>query len=100
MKAGKKTIICISVIALSLIMSAFAMTSGNGKGSDQPPQDGYLIREYEGKIAVFTTADDELIVLTDIEVKNLPSIDRESLQNGIFMQNSVELAQILEDFGS
>ena len=100
MKKGIRTIIGMVAISLSLILSVFAAASIGSDDVDVPVREGYMLREYLGKVGVFLPGATEPLSITDIETKNLPGADREELKQGIFTKNSKELAQLLEDLGS
>jgi len=61
----------------------------------------YILREYKGKLAVFTPESGNYpAVVTDIECRFLPRGDRELLRAGIGVREQATLASLLEDFGS
>ena len=61
----------------------------------------YVLREYEGQIAVYVSGDTENpVLLTGILTSSLRKTDRELLQEGISARGDEELAKLLEDFGS
>ncbi|MGE4354800.1 MAG: hypothetical protein AB7D36_12045 [Oscillospiraceae bacterium] len=100
MKKGIRTIIGMGAISLSLIMSVFAVANLGTEEANPPEDEGYMLREYLGKVGVFLPGETEPLRMTDIETKNLPGADREELKEGIFTKNSKELAELLEDLGS
>ena len=61
----------------------------------------YVLREYEGCIAVFASvADTSPVSLTDIEVATLRDADRQILKTGLAVSNREELLTLLEDLGT
>lgn len=58
----------------------------------------YVIKDYKGNIAVFESDEKKPFRITDIEVKNLPEIDRKELKNGIIAKNDEQLHTLLEDY--
>lgn len=61
----------------------------------------YIVREYMGMIAVFSGEDEnKILTLTDYPVSVLPKADRESLSEGIAINDDKELAMLLEDYQS
>lgn len=42
----------------------------------------------------------EVVIRTDIDVRALPSADREALEQGILLSDEQALARLLEDYGS
>lgn len=72
----------------------------------EPPQSSsqteqfYILKEYEGKIAVFSSDSDKPIKITNASVSKLPQSDQQNLKAGIQVQNQKELNRLLEDFCS
>ena len=62
----------------------------------------YILRELEGYIAVYEEGEKrrEPLLVTDIELRNLPEADREELRRGMAAESHAELMQLLEDLGS
>lgn len=59
----------------------------------------YIIKEYDGKIAVFSNNFDKPIHTLDSPyVRDLPEYDRELLEEGIVANSKDELTKILEDY--
>lgn len=68
---------------------------------DKSKISGYIIKDYEGKIAVFDINDEEKpSKITPISVKDLPEADKNLLKEGIFAENEEVLNSILEDYCS
>ncbi len=63
-----------------------------------PKKKEYVIKDYKGNIAVFESDEKKPFRITDIEVKNLPEIDRKELKNGIVAKNDEQLHALLEDY--
>lgn len=61
----------------------------------------YVLREYEGCVAVFASVGDASpMTLTDIEVDTLREADRQILSSGLAVADREELLTLLEDLGS
>ena len=60
----------------------------------------YTLREYEGCVAVYCGGEEAPSTVTDIEVRLLPSRDREMLDTGLSAEDLQELSRLLEDLGS
>ena len=61
----------------------------------------YVLREYEGCVAVFASVGDvSPLSLTDIEVDTLRSADRQLLRTGLPVSDREELLTLLEDLGT
>lgn len=68
---------------------------------DKSKINGYIIKDYEGKIAVFDINDEEKpSKITPISVKDLPEADKNLLKEGIFAESKEVLNSILEDYCS
>ncbi len=58
----------------------------------------YLLRAYEGKLAVFT---DDLVqpeMVFDVYIKTLPEYDQKELERGIRVENYEKLTALIEDY--
>ena len=65
------------------------------------PDYAYMLREYEGRVAVFTAdnpAEPEMVL--DTLVKYLPDYDRSQMQEGIKVKDYQQLVSLIEDFAS
>jgi hypothetical protein len=61
----------------------------------------YLLREYEGKLAIFRYGETAPLQVTDVLIATLPVADQEALHgNGISAHGASELNRLLEDFCS
>ena len=61
----------------------------------------YILKQYEGVIAVYKineNEEEELYDITDIAITYLPQEDQEILKNGITVEGEENLNQLLEDF--
>ncbi|MDR2932944.1 MAG: hypothetical protein LBV27_07535 [Oscillospiraceae bacterium] len=58
----------------------------------------YLLKEYEGRIAVFVPGKDEPEIIFDTFVKFLPDYDRIQMKNGIPVKDYATLSAIVEDY--
>ncbi len=65
-------------------------------------EDGYMyvIKEYEGRVAVFPAGKSEPEVVLDVFVQYLPDLDREQMAEGIPVKDYNELVALLEDYTS
>ncbi|MBR1528779.1 MAG: hypothetical protein IJ642_05710 [Oscillospiraceae bacterium] len=59
---------------------------------------GFVLKEYEGKAALFRENSERPYQILDLEVWLLPEADREALEQGIFAQDEAELRKLLEDW--
>ena len=60
----------------------------------------YLIREFEGRIAVFGQDPDQPEMVLDTLIRHLPAYDQAQLQEGIRVYTREELAARIEDYTS
>ena len=86
------------VVAAACAVSAFAVSAAAGEPA---VQEGYLLREYEGYVAIFDSGSGKTPkVITAIEMKNLTEADRALMEMGLPAETEEELALLLEDLGS
>lgn len=60
----------------------------------------YIVKDFNGNIAVFNSIDENPIKIIDIYTTNLPKADQEMLLKGITVKNQAELDTLLEDLCS
>ena len=60
----------------------------------------YILKEYNGKIAVYSSNSDKPIEITNASTAKLPKNDQEALKDGIKAESKKELNRLLEDFCS
>ena len=60
----------------------------------------YTVREYEGAVSVFTAAEDAPLIITEIEVSGLRSVDQKMIREGITLASYEDVLMLLEDLGS
>ncbi len=68
--------------------------------SEEPEKTGYTLREYEGKIAVFSEEGSLPVSILDIDIRTLPISERQALAKGIYAANEEELNKRIEDYSS
>lgn len=95
-----------------IIISSYAgkNVSGAGDGEiiadnnvneiSQTAQDGYIISEFSGRVALYRESDGKILFSTDTLVKDLPKADQESLKKGIVVSTRKEAEQYLNDLCS
>ncbi len=98
----------ITIIIAVLVVSVYALIFSNvnqPKAIAEAPQNisapktVYLIKEYNGKIAVFLNNEPNPInILESPFVRDLPEYDQRILKEGIIAQSNQELLKILEDY--
>lgn len=60
----------------------------------------FIIKEYNGSVAVFESGKNSPFKTTETMVSDLPTADRELLKKGISVGSREELSRILEDYCS
>lgn len=60
----------------------------------------YVIKEYDGKIAVYINQNNEPYIIYDTYISLLPEADQNRLKSGIVIYDSAELQKIIEDYTS
>lgn len=58
----------------------------------------YIIKEYNGKLAVFESVQEKPYKVTNLSLTILPEYDKQLLQKGIEVSSVKELNKILEDY--
>ena len=60
----------------------------------------YIIKEYEGKLAVFSDKNDNPDIVFDVYLNQLPEYDRKQITDGIYVESYDKLISLIEDFTS
>lgn len=60
----------------------------------------YVLKEFNGKIAVFKKDDEVPHFIFDVYINNLPTDDQKELVNGIYAKDDIELNRLIEDYSS
>lgn len=99
------TLAGVFLISLFTIGVTYAMPidAGENSSSEQsvsevPVEANYLLREYDGKLAVFT---EDLVtpdLVFEVYVRTLPESDQALLQRGIRAASFDELTRLVEDY--
>lgn len=90
-------------ISLSMILlaAACAVTAIAASGTESPAREGFLLKAYEGHVAVFEPGcGKDPAFITGIELDSLTQADRALLEAGLSAASQPELAALLEDLGS
>ncbi len=89
--------VMVLIISLTVFFASPKVTAGQ---VDSETEYQYILKEYEGKIAVFNYEDLSAEKVYDIYVSTLPEADRLSLKEGIKIKDDNELLKYIEDFDS
>ncbi len=66
----------------------------------QEPEYMYIIKEHEGRVAVYPAGGNEPELVLDVLVRYLPDLDRRQMQEGIPVEDYDRLVALLEDYSS
>ncbi len=75
-------------------------TAKEEKITQNKKTEDFIIKEYNGSVAVFKNGKDLPFKTTETMVADLPTADRELLKKGINVASTEELSRILEDYCS
>ena len=77
------------------------VTAVKNENNNTPDQsNGYIVKEYNGKVAAFERGSQKPFKATFTDVSDLPIADRELLKSGIKVNTQEELNSVLEDYCS
>ena len=105
MKPRLKMVICAALAAVALAGAVTAGASavlrgGTGQRAGEAGG-GFVLRESDGHVAIYYADFDRTpAIVTEIEVRLLPSADRALLAGGLPVETREELMILLEDLGS
>ena len=72
--------------------SKVQQTAGNANNYE------YLLKEYEGRLAVYKKNSTEPDMVFDLLIKMLPEYDQEQLKQGLYVRDYRELVDLIEDY--
>jgi hypothetical protein len=92
----------IAALAFGTLASEAIVGSTVSAVSTSAVQSGYLLKAYDGKLAVFDSAnpDQGPLEVYDVYLQNLPPYDQEQLTNGLWFADEESLLNALYDFES
>ena len=112
----KKAVVALSAILIVLVLLVFLLPTphqntpshANVSGvaaqvsseSNNSQEKLYIVKSWNGKIAVFQENSNKPVEVTDVRVSTLPELDQKLLNQGIQAQGRAELAKVLEDYCS
>lgn len=70
------------------------------KQTDQSVSSVFTISEYDGKIAVFSSENEQPLEVFERKIKDLPADDQKRLQEGITVLDKSQLQELIEDYTS
>lgn len=65
-----------------------------------PDPAGYVLRSYNGRLAIFQNGSESPEMIFDVYTRLLPQADRERLESGISAPDYETLARLIEDYTS
>lgn len=99
-------VIVVSLITIGAVYALPQQTAPQGSSSGASVVSSlsnaenypYLLRAYEGKLAMFTTDLVEPDMVFDVYVRTLPQVDKEQLERGIRVESYDKLTALIEDY--
>lgn len=92
-------IVCI-IISFGILPNLKDISSADDDEITSSQSITYVVKNFNGSIAVFEYGNDTPFKVTDINVKNLPYDDQNLLSQGIKVKTKEELKLVLEDYCS
>ncbi|BCI59847.1 BofC C-terminal domain-containing protein [Solibaculum mannosilyticum] len=98
-----KTSVLVATASLAATLCILMGASMIGSSTQASPSSsavtgGWVMRDYQGKIAVFQDGNDDPTQVLDIYVNSLPEHDQDLLESGIRIDDQKELQQLIEDY--
>ncbi len=102
-----RRIILLTCLILAVFAVGFAVlydfpTDDRPANALQPQREteSYIVKSYQGYVAVFTSQKEDPIEITGTRVELLPLQDQLDLAEGIVVSSKEALSALLEDYGS
>lgn len=97
-----------AVLMIILMTIALYALTGNDNNSEtenkqstvSPAAQTYVVRDFNGKVAVFNCSSNEPLEVYDTDTASLPDTDKRYLSEGIYADTDEELETIIEDLTS
>ena len=104
----KKLIITTCCIVTTCIITSFVVLPTIKSSSDSNTESAsntsssliYIVKNFNGNIAVYESGQDIPFKVTDVPVNSLSYTDQEIIKSGILVNSKTELVKILEDYCS
>mgnify|MGYP004522905979 CR=1 FL=1 len=98
----RKTAVFAGIAAALLLYGAavirLAENDSMAQNSEAAKTAGYTVREYNGKIAVFSGNDDIPVKILNIDAGSLREYDKKQFETGITLDSMREVLMLEEDF--
>lgn len=100
------SIVVVSIITMVAAVYATDVRAQRAEASKQsepvveqtPEEDIYMLKEYDGKLAVFVEGEEEPQDIFNVYIKTLPAFDQGQLHQGIKVESYGELLSLIEDY--
>lgn len=93
---------CLFAFALLLLVVTLPRPKNTedlpSSSQGESTQPSYLVKAYQGKVAVFRFGEEVPLEVRDSHVDQFPEADRDLLKQGIPVHSEEELQRILEDY--
>ena len=101
MRIWWKLALCLALMLLAAWSLTTVLGSIGALPASSTPREEYLVRDYEGYVAVWYPADAVIpAMVTEIRTEELPLTDRVELRDGIPAVDRDEVMRLLEDFAA
>ena len=96
----------VSILSLTAIVSnsinllSHSETTVTTEYVSEYEEVAYTIRDYNGRIALFTKNNDKPEIVYDIFTSSLPEGDKEKLRKGITVETEEEAKSLIDDYTS
>lgn len=97
-KEKMKTTIKSIAVALAFCAAAFLTISAIIENAAPNGSEKYIMRDYNGRIAVFVYGEDEPQEVFDVFTSSLPRGEAERIYKGITVEGDEALQKLIEDF--
>lgn len=96
--SSKQTEAPAPVAANTTPANAEVSETDNSSSAEEPMEEIYIVKNYNGKIGIFIKGDENPFQVIDIDPSLLPEKDQEELSDGLEIKGAENLRQIIEDF--
>lgn len=98
MHTARRSMMIILIALLILLAATTGILIVKGQPAKQTTLPKYILKEYNGKVAVFSDGQQTPQEILEIDLSALPDTDQEQLFAGIEVDNETQLQQYIEDF--
>lgn len=114
--SNKISILCVSLVLLFLVSASFFSSLSKVKQTNENIQvkatsessqieeskeennNGYIVKKYNGQVAIFKEGESDPFEILDINISSLPESDQKALETGISIKDSDKLRKLIEDY--